>query len=94
MLAHKFYQEQFHSTLRAWAHDREDLLVKTKATFADAWAAYEEAEEKAKSRKKQENICQELYKKVKPFTSEERCNEGVSFNRKLDYLKDLSLMKK
>ena len=78
MLAHKFYQEQFHSTLRAWAHDREDLLVKTKATFADVWAAYEEAEEKAKSRKKQENICQELYKKVKPFTSEERCNEEVS----------------
>lgn len=67
LLAHKFYQEQFHSTLRAWAHDREDLLVKTKATFVDAWAAYEEAEEKAKSRKKQENICQELYKKVLAF---------------------------
>jgi len=66
-LAHKFYQEQFHSTLRAWAHDREDLLVKVKATFADAWTAYEEAAEKAKTRKKQENICHELYKKVLAF---------------------------
>lgn len=66
-LAHKFYQEQFHSTLRAWVHDREDLLVKVKATFVDAWAAYEEAEEKAKTRKKQEYICQELYEKVLAF---------------------------
>lgn len=63
-LAHKFYQEQFHSTLRAWAHDRQDLLMKVKATFVDAWAAYEEAAEKAKTRKKQEHICQELYEKV------------------------------
>lgn len=66
-LAHKFYQEQYHSNLRAWAHDREDLLVKIKATFVDAWAAYEEAAEKAKTRKKQESICQELYKKVLAF---------------------------
>lgn len=66
-LAHKFYQEQFHSTLRAWAHDREDLLMKVKATFVDAWAAYEEAAEKAKTRKKQEHICQELYEKVLAF---------------------------
>lgn len=40
------------------------MLVKVKATFADAWTAYEEAAEKAKTRKKQENICHELYKKV------------------------------
>lgn len=66
-LAHKFYQEQFQSTLRAWARDREDLLVKVKATFAEAWALYEEAAEKAKTRKKQENICQELYNKVLAF---------------------------
>ena len=32
----------------------------------DAWTAYEEATEKAKTRKKQEHICQELYKKVGP----------------------------
>lgn len=69
-LAHKFYQEQFHSTLRAWAHHREDLLVKVKATFVDALAAYEEAAEKAKTRKKQEDICQELYKKVLAFREE------------------------
>ena len=40
------------------------MLVKVKATFAEAWIAYEEATEKAKTRKKQENICQDLYKKV------------------------------
>ena len=38
--------------------------MKVKATFVDAWAAYEEAAEKAKTRKKQEDICQELYEKV------------------------------
>jgi len=38
--------------------------MKVKATFADAWAAYEEAAEKVKTRKKQEQICQELYEKV------------------------------
>ena len=38
--------------------------MKVKATFVDAWTAYEEAEEKAKTRKKQEHICQELYEKV------------------------------
>lgn len=65
-VAHKFYQEQFSSTLRAWAHDRQDLLIKVKVTFIDAWTAYEEATEKAKTRKKQEHICQELYKKVGP----------------------------
>lgn len=66
-VAHKFYQEQFSSTLRAWAHDRQDLLIKVKVTFIDAWTAYEEATEKAKTRKKQEHICQELYKKVLAF---------------------------
>ena len=40
------------------------MLVKVKATFAEAWSVYEEATEKAKTRKKQENICQDLYKKV------------------------------
>lgn len=65
-VAHKFYQEQFSSTLRSWAHDRQDLLIKVKVTFIDAWTAYEEATEKAKTRKKQEHICQELYKKVGP----------------------------
>ena len=40
------------------------MLVKVKATFAEAWTVYEEATEKAKTRKKQENICQDLYKKV------------------------------
>ena len=63
-LSHKFYQNQIHSTLKAWARDRDDMLVKVKATFAEAWTVYEEATEKAKTRKKQENICQDLYKKV------------------------------
>ena len=40
------------------------MLVKVKATFAEAWTVYEEATEKAKTRKKQETICQDLYKKV------------------------------
>ena len=50
--------------MKAWARDRDDMLVKVKATFAEAWTVYEEATEKAKTRKKQENICQDLYKKV------------------------------
>lgn len=64
-LSHKFYQNQIHSTLKAWARDRDDMLIKVKATFAEAWTVYEEATEKAKTRKKQENICQDLYKKVR-----------------------------
>ncbi|XP_029207917.2 coiled-coil domain-containing protein 148-like [Acropora millepora] len=69
-LSHKFYQNQIHSTLKAWARDRDDMLVKVKATFAEAWTVYEEATEKAKTRKKQENICQDLYKKVLAFREE------------------------
>lgn len=69
-LSHKFYQNQIHSTLKAWALDRDDMLVKVKATFAEAWTVYEEATEKAKTRKKQENICQDLYKKVLAFREE------------------------
>lgn len=69
-LSHKFYQNQIHSTLKAWACDRDDMLVKVKATFAEAWTVYEEATEKAKTRKKQENICQDLYKKVLAFREE------------------------
>ena len=67
LFGYRFYQNQRSSTLRAWAGDKEDLLFKVKATFADAWVAYEEALEKAHTRKKQEQICRHLYEKVLGF---------------------------
>jgi ppGpp synthetase/RelA/SpoT-type nucleotidyltranferase len=64
LLAHKSYQKQRHSILRAWSSDREDLVVKVQATFSDAWAALEEHLLKKHTRQQQEQICQELYEKV------------------------------
>lgn len=64
LLAHKSYQSQRHSILRAWARDREDLLLKVQATFADAWIALEEHMQKRHTRQQQQQICQELYEKV------------------------------
>ena len=66
MLGYRFYQTQRSSTLRAWANDKEDLLIKVKATFVDACVAHEEMLLKAQARKKQEEICKQLYEKVYP----------------------------
>ncbi|XP_031548675.1 coiled-coil domain-containing protein 148-like [Actinia tenebrosa] len=67
LLAHKSYQSQRHSILRAWSRDREDLLLKVQATFADAWIALEEHKQKLHTRQQQQQICQELYEKVLAF---------------------------
>ena len=48
---------------------REGLITKVKATFADAWAAYEETLEKEEAKTKQKQICQDLYEKVIPHSS-------------------------
>lgn len=49
----------------AWKRDRCDLLLKVKATFADAWHEFENEKKKEATRKQQEEICKKLHQKVK-----------------------------
>ena len=62
--AFKSFQNQFRDQLHAWLRDRNDLLFKIKAVFAEANAMNEAARERSADRQRQEKICKEWHEKV------------------------------
>ncbi|KAJ8024659.1 hypothetical protein HOLleu_34620 [Holothuria leucospilota] len=65
--AMKYYKELRKTQITCWARAKEELYHKAVATFADAFLAEELHWIEAINKKKQQEICSELYKKVQKW---------------------------
>lgn len=63
----QYYKERKQRLLKSWQCDREELVVKTQAIFADAWEQYNSHEKLHSERLQQQKLCKKLHDKVRSF---------------------------
>lgn len=66
-LNYRFYNERRRDIIADWARDRLELLNRSKVVFAEACANYDLTEMKHEYKKKQRDICDHLYEKVRKY---------------------------
>ena len=63
-LSRQYYTQRRHALRSAWSRDRHDLLTKVSHVFEEACWRQQEADETAKARHMQKQICRDLSDKV------------------------------
>lgn len=61
----QYYKERKRLLLKSWQCDKEELVVKVQAIFADAWEQYNNHEKLQSERLQQQKLCKKLHDKVR-----------------------------
>ena len=64
-MLHKYYHERRRDLINDWLRDRRELLNKAKVTFAEVTAAMETKQAEEDYRRYQQEVCTQLYDKVR-----------------------------
>ena len=65
----QYYKERKQLLLKSWQCEKEELVVKVKAVFADAWEQHDGHEKLRSERLQQQKFCKKLHDKVRKFAS-------------------------
>jgi len=61
----EYYRKRKQLLLTSWQSEKEELVVKVQATFADAWEQHDSHEKLQLEKLQQEKLCKELHDKVR-----------------------------
>ena len=60
----QYYKEKKQLLLKSWQCEKEELMLKVQATFADAWEQHDSIEKLQSERLQQQKLCKKLHDKV------------------------------
>lgn len=61
----QYYKEKKQLLFKSWHCEKEELIVKVQATFADAWEQHDSHEKLQLERLQQQKLCKKLHEKVR-----------------------------
>lgn len=61
----QYYKEKKQLLFKSWQCEKEELIVKVQATFADAWEQHDRYEKLQLERLQQQKLCKKLHEKVR-----------------------------